>query len=680
MVLLLLGKILTVTEIKAPIRIDGRLEEIWYKADSVSDFIQFHPYLGESPGVRTVVRALQDDENLYFGIRCYGQPTVCLSGNEDFVLVAIDPFGSRTTAYYFRVYASGCFEDGWILDDGMSMDDSWDGVWYRGVKILPDRFEVEIKIPFKAIRYRSGLDEWGVQFKRYVASTKEEDYWTKVEELHEYQVSRFGILSGVRPLATGYHFEIYPEGYVRVDRFYGERDRIKPSGSLNLRWDLTPQTTLTGTFYPDFAQIESDPFELNLTRYPTHFKERRPFFLEGKEIFRFSDFGRGFFQPVEIYYSRRIGRLIEGEPVPIIGGMKLTSKSPLVDLGLLGAYTDSLQIEPRRFFGVGRTRFKIFRNSSLGLLLSGMRRDGSDYNYAFGFDGVYRHGSNQFIIDQAISDRNGKTDLATTGGYYGMNGRLLSLAAFETIGDSFDVSEIGYLPWPGRKKFLAYSGPFLQFRRGLLKYLYSGPAVIIKKNPGEERWCRLLGCTISPILRNNTGGDLSYYYGPYFEADTEYTYRNLNLSIWTNQGNTHLSIWSNYTHVYNYRRNFLANQAGLGLFFRQSIIPPLSLELKSHLWFEWDPDQKLIETTSLIRPKLKFVLNATTSLSIFNESVLTTPEHEWKETELYSNRLGLLFAWNLRPKSWFYIALNDYHSKEDRYQISAVKLKYLIYF
>ena len=125
-------------------------------------------------------------------------------------------------------------------------------------------------------------------------------------------VSRWGTLRGLDPKSTGYYFELYPEGFVRYDKYRGESGRVRPRLSLNFKWDLTPQMTLNATAYPDFAQIESDPFSLNLSRYPTYLSERRPFFLEGNEIFRMSDFGegRGFFRPLNIFYSRRTGSFI----------------------------------------------------------------------------------------------------------------------------------------------------------------------------------------------------------------------------------------------------------------------------------------------------------------------------------------------------------------------------------
>ncbi len=141
---------------KAPI-IDGVIEDTWQTADSIYDFVQFRPYENEPPSEQTVVYALQDEENLYFAFCCYAdsiKPISCLTADEDFIAVRIDPFDSKTIAYFFNVYASGMIYDGWIFDDGRRMDASWEGVWYKALKFYDDRYEVEIKIPFKSIRYK----------------------------------------------------------------------------------------------------------------------------------------------------------------------------------------------------------------------------------------------------------------------------------------------------------------------------------------------------------------------------------------------------------------------------------------------------------------------------------------------------------------------------------------------
>jgi len=335
-----------------PPDIDGYVEDVWLAADSAYDFIQFIPYEKTAPTEKTTVYVLQDEDNLYIAFRCYAdsiKPVVCLTADEDDIRVGIDTFGSKNMAYYFQIYASGIYHDGWILDDGLTYDDSWEGVWYRALKIYDDRWEVEIKIPFKSIRYKKGLNEWGVEFARYMAQNRETSTWNEYSQREDVRVSKHGSLRNMNPQATGYYFELYPEAYLRIDRQFYYVDSIqtdttmtKPSVSLNFKWDVTPQATVNATILPDFAQIESDPFSLNLSQYPTYLDEKRPFFLEGYEIFRMADFGdMGFFDPLEIFYSRRIGKSVNDEAIPILGGIKVTNKSKDWNIGVLGAYTDS---------------------------------------------------------------------------------------------------------------------------------------------------------------------------------------------------------------------------------------------------------------------------------------------------------------------------------------------------
>ena len=363
-------------------KIDGMIEDVWQQADSVDDFVQYTPYEKSEPTERTVVYVLQDEANLYFAFRCYTgdrRPVASPTGDEDYVTVKIDPFGSKTTGYYFWVFASDQIWDGWLFDDGRSNDDSWEGVWFRGVRLYEDRYEVEISVPYKSIRYKKGLTYWGVQFKRSIPFTGEVDFWTEVLQSEGDLISKWGVLTDVDPQVTGFHFELYPEGYLRYDRnLFGDSTDIKPSISLNLKWDVTSQMTANGTIYPDFAHIESDPFTLNLDQYPVYLEERRPFFLEGADIFRMSDFGpgRGFFQPVNIFYSRKIGRSINGDAVPITAGLKLTNKTADWNVGALAVRTDDYTvvdstIDPARWFGAVRAKRRVFNNSDIGFQWSG---------------------------------------------------------------------------------------------------------------------------------------------------------------------------------------------------------------------------------------------------------------------------------------------------------------------
>jgi len=689
-------KIFNVQQIRTAPEIDGIIEDIWQQADSITDLVQSQPYENTEPSERTVVYLMQDDENLYVAFRCYSQKhptTASYTKDEDYVMVGIDPMGSKTNGYFFWQYASGIFWDGMFTDDGRNMDLAWEGVWNQAVKVCPDRMEVEFRIPFKTIRYKKGLSEWGLQFRRHIASNFEDDYWVPVLQRDNDMISRWGKLAGIEPRSTGYYFELYPEGFMRNDKFSGEKTEAKPRGSLTLKWDMTPQTTVNATAYPDFAQIESDQFSLNLSRYPRYLQEQRPFFVDGQEIFSLSGFGNdGWFSPLNIFYSRMAGRSIDGEAVQIMGGAKLTHKATDWNIGLLTAFTDDYVDlneglnEPQRRFGVVRAKRRIFSNSDVGFLASGTRADAGNYNYATALETVLRKGSNQLILQGAFSDRSGKRGWAGTAGFRGFTGPLLTIAALESVNDSFDVSDIGFLPWSGRRKAMVLTGPFWSYRSGALRNLYIGAGGTIQKEPGADQWSKIGNLLISPTLRNNWGASLNLNAGSGYEADTSYFFRSLDLSTYGLLFGNNINAGCRYAYEYNYQRGFLAYNGSNYLVASYSIISPLSMTLTSNIWMEWDTTNTILASWSVVRPRFDLRVTPTMTLSAFDEMVFVAPGTDLASSTHLSNRVGALFSWNFAPKSWIYVALNDYQSQDNngfmkpQYTISAFKAKYLLYF
>jgi hypothetical protein len=701
-------------------KIDGLIEDLWLSADSATDFIQHSPYEKTAPTERTVVYLLQDAENLYVAFRCYSfhnPPVACFTKDEDYVTIKLDPFGSRTSGYFFLVCGSGLFWEGLIMDDGRSQDHSWEGIWYNAVKLYPDKMEAEMKIPFKTLRYKKGLGEWSVQFARHIASTHENDYWTEVTQKDDDLVSRWGRAGNVNPQSSGYYFELYPEGFFRYEHFRGRATARKINGSLTAKWDLTPQTSINATAYPDFAQIESDPSSVNLSRYPTYLQEQRPFFVEGREIFRFSEFqGSGFFQPLNLFYSRRVGKSIDGGAVPIVGGLKATHKTTEWNIGALAAYTEKYDYssggqpvtEPERKFGVVRAARRIFNNSDAGILFSGMSANSLEYNYAIGMDASLRKGPSQLIIQGAYSDAQRMAGLdtvkncgwAVSTGYRGWAGKFLTMAAYEAIADSFDVGDIGFVPWTGRQRALLISGPFWTFKEGALRNLYIAPGFARTREPGSPRWSTFGSFVINPNWRNNWGANLEGSYGRSFEliydpyVDStyciDYISRDIYFNFWGMLIGNNVNGGCNYNYSYNYARDSLAYQGSNWLTLSYSIISPLSTTLTSVLWIEWNQNKRIAAMTPILRPRLDCRITARMSLSLFNEMVAATPGTDLGKTRLQTDRFGLLYSWNFSPKSWLYVALNDYNSLDytvnpdgemtQRYAIGAIKARYLMYF
>ncbi len=685
--------------------IDGVIEDAWLTADSAFDFIQFYPCDGEKPTDQTVVYVLQDGNNIYFAFRCYAvneKPFVNLGGGEDNINIFLDPFASKTTAYIFCVTASGSFSDGMMLDDGRTEDYSWDGVWYYAVKVFEREYDVEVKIPFKTIRYDKNIAQWGVDFSRYIKRKQESSLWTAASPVEGHLVSKYGILANIVPGAGGYNFELYPEVFVNArnepDTTGSYIQEYRGSYSLNFKWDITPQVSTNATYHPDFAQIESDPFTLNLSQYETYLEERRPFFLEGKEVFRMADFGegKGFFRRLDLFYSRRVGKVIGDEPVPIDGGVKITAKARTVEAGVLGVRTSPVSeevsggadstIEPARIFGVFRARCRFLEASEVGLLFSSMMVDADTHNYALGIDGTYRMGVNQVVMQAAVSDFNNRKGWAITSGYFGFIGSLLSMGSILFVDDSFDVSTIGYVPWQGIKRCMFFTGPFKQFRSGFLRNYWLGIGPILNQAPGEhEHWSVFCNVIMNPNFSNNYGFDLEPCFGFAHEADTAFFSHSTNLSVWGDGITYDTWFGAYYEYGWNYSRDFLAYNASVYAGYVYTRIPRTGLELDLSSWIEWDTSGTVLGITPMLTPRVSYMFVPAMKFSLFNELVFSIPGTAFCEATFMTNRLGFLFSWNFRPKSWLYIAINDHRADESgdrslQNQIGAIKIKYLLYF
>lgn len=231
-------KIVSVRTADIAPQIDGFIEDLWSKSDTTIDLIQMIPYENKPPTEKTVVYLMQDDENLYMAFECFMEKNNIIQDmtyNDDHITLYLEPCNSKSVAYFFKVCASGIILDGMLLDDGRTTDKSWDGIWFHAVKIYNDRYEIEMKLPFKSLRYIKEMSEWSINIKRYIADCAESDFWTGFNQKDGFRISAFGKMVGVNPGATGYNFEIYPEGLFRIINNLQTGINITPRASLNLK-------------------------------------------------------------------------------------------------------------------------------------------------------------------------------------------------------------------------------------------------------------------------------------------------------------------------------------------------------------------------------------------------------------------------------------------------------------
>lgn len=349
---------LQVLRITEPVSIDGRLDDaVWARATPAANFVQRTPLDGVPATERTEARILIDERNIYVGVRLLdGRPD--LIGQQlarrdagdtftDWLWVGFDTYGDRRTAFVFAVSPRGAQRDGYVFNDS-EFDGDWDAVWQSAAQIDSLGWTVEMRIPLSQLRFTAGdsARTWGVQFLRETARSGENAYWSPRPATTPADVSRFGVLSGLGDLEGAVPLEVIP--YLRSQVSTLPPDPGNPFHSassgetaigLDVRMRLPKSLTLTATVNPDFGQVEADPAVVNLSAFEVFFPERRPFFLESVDNFRFGG-TRSFnsSDPPNFFYTRRIGRppqrRLSGDFVdvptqtPILAALKLSGTTP----------------------------------------------------------------------------------------------------------------------------------------------------------------------------------------------------------------------------------------------------------------------------------------------------------------------------------------------------------------
>ena len=357
---------------KNSICIDGKFnEKIWQETDIAANFTQTEPYDGEPATERTEVRVVYDDNALYIGVTAYDSQPDNIIGNltrrdidspSDWIYIGIDSYNDKRTGFNFGVNPAGVKQDVLIYDDSQ-FDTNWDAVW--DVKCQRDNlgWSAEFKIPFSQLRFSTQAEQcWGFQVYRIINRLNEHDFWAAQPKNEAGFCSRWGLLTGIQNIPNIRRLQLLPY-IVGAGNFLPEesgnpfRDAFDFDGNIgcDLKYALSSNMTLDMTINPDFGQIEADPSEFNLTAYETYFEEKRPFFMEGSNIFQYHigiDDDEN--QQESLFYSRRIGRLPQYEPdlpddngfadIPqnttIIGAAKITGKTSTGwSVGVLNALT-----------------------------------------------------------------------------------------------------------------------------------------------------------------------------------------------------------------------------------------------------------------------------------------------------------------------------------------------------
>lgn len=401
--------------LSTPIVLDGKLNEPdWQTAMPGTQFSQSYPNAGQAPTQRTEVRVLYDDEALYVGVRLFDTRPDSIAAQlarrdasgiySDWVHVIIDSYYDRRIAFRFTVNPMGVKKDVYTSNDG-NEDINWDAVWDVATRVDTEGWVAEYRIPFSQLRFGSSTSmerRWGFQVMRDIARNNERATFARWVPQEAGFVSRFGDLTGLIGIPNPRRLEVVP--YVsskltsapgdKLNPFY-ESKRFEPSVGGDLRWGIPGGLTLTATVNPDFGQVEVDPAVVNLSAFESFFPEKRPFFLEGSDVFSFGQLRRNNDYGGQTFlYSRRIGRPPQRYPggsgvayfdapeqTMIAGAVKVTGKRGPWTIGLMDAVTPE---ERARIVTVGGARGETPVEPMSNYFAGRLRRDSRGGNTVVG--------------------------------------------------------------------------------------------------------------------------------------------------------------------------------------------------------------------------------------------------------------------------------------------------------
>ena len=386
--------------------IDGQLDEsVWLQAPAAGPLWQYDPATSEAMSEKTLFRILYDKDYLYIGVWCYDSDPGTINArvmqrdnrsiySDDYLYMALDTFHDQRNGYIFVVNPNGARYDQ-IVSNNIFLNSNWDGVWQAGASIDSEGWKAELAIPFKSLSFDPKKTTWGFNISRSISRKVERGRWTGAKpNLHTYHVSQAGDIVGLRGLRQGLGIELSPYVLGRW-RDQGNSSNASADFGTDARYRITPNLSATLSYNTDFAEAEVDQRQLNFTRFPLFFPERRAFFLEDSGVFEYgglttSSRTRGLSRPVLPFFSRRIGRNILGSSVPILLAAKIAGRHGKTSMGFIDAVLEDHQGLGMQNTFAGRVARDVFEQSSIGMISTAGNPNASTDNMVFGPDFRYR--------------------------------------------------------------------------------------------------------------------------------------------------------------------------------------------------------------------------------------------------------------------------------------------------
>jgi hypothetical protein len=400
--------------------LDGHLTEAaWSSAQAGTGFTQREPDEFEPATERTDFFVVYTPQTLYLGVYAHDSEPDGLVAKEmerdsplypdDSVAFVLDTFGDSRNAYAFETNPNGARFDALVTDEGRDINVEWDGVWNVSARRAPDGWVAEIAIPFSTLRFDRSLETWGINVRRMIRRKNEEVNWTPLgrdvgsyrdlERYALYRISLAGKLEGMEGLKPSRQVNIKPFVVGELSKTPGAADESTQDDTevgLDVKWGVTRNLSLDLTYNTDFAEVEVDQQQVNLTRFSLFFPEKREFFLENAGIFEFGPPQADSFTPPQMkaFFSRRIG-LDAGRQVPIDYGVRMTGRIGGWNVGVMDVMTadetfDDGSMVPEANFGVVRMKRNLGERSGVGFIYTDREDEDLSSNQVFGVDFDYK--------------------------------------------------------------------------------------------------------------------------------------------------------------------------------------------------------------------------------------------------------------------------------------------------
>ena len=674
-----------------PPQIDGILDDaVWQHTEPRSGFIQLEPSRGNPATDDTEFRIAYDVHNIYVAFRCYdAEPNKIINRmtrrgdlyDSDVISFFIDPHHDHRTGYKFATNPAGVQSDNYRYED-TQRDSNWKGIWWVESNIDELGWTAEFKIPFANFRFTDKPTQiWGFDIERVNRRKSEVTVWKQLTQAGVVtRMSDLGHITGIQDIETGKNFEISP--YL-LGGGMGAADTNSTGQlgtGLDVQYSLTSALKANVTVNPDFAQVEADQLEINLTRFPTRFAEKRPFFVEGNSFFE---------TPYDLMFSRRIGS--RGN---ILWGSKLTGKVGDYSIGVLGnqtgefRFSDSTPSEKEEaWFSAIRVKRDILKRSNVGILFVNKEQPSDDrwsHSRVGGVDMNLALGKTYHLTGQYAGSFHPGEDSensAYTVDFAQRNYLWSSGVGFERVAPHFEINQTGFLrkernrgwqrvymrssysPHWGKHQF--FSGISSRLSQSLYTPLYftewglRNPNLSLSPDFDEDllRWS--VGADIGMDFREILLDDINVYYTRSREVELTEVFTADSYGFEIDTDSTHpiaIGIGMDFSDYFNFGRQQAGKQRSLTL---ESTIRPqsnFSIELDSSYAQSLDLEGAIDGRFFVSSLRATYLFTRESFLRMFTQA----SRERLISAEIYQTYLlSLLFGWEYSPKSHLFVAYNE---------------------